>query len=46
MVDYWIPTEKQDVHVKEPYAFLLAGAGVFTTPTLRGSSRSRPTGTA
>ena len=35
-VDYWIPTEKQDVHVKEPYSFVLAGAGVFTTPTLRG----------
>jgi hypothetical protein len=35
-VDYWIPTDKQDIHVVEPYAFLLAGAGAFTTPTLRG----------
>jgi hypothetical protein len=35
-VDYWIPTDKQDIHVKEAYAFLLAGAGAFTTPTLRG----------
>ena len=35
-VDYWIKTEEQDVHVKEPHAFLLAGAGLFTTPTLRG----------
>ncbi|MDQ1493258.1 MAG: hypothetical protein QOD57_1089 [Actinomycetota bacterium] len=35
-VDYWIPTDEQDVHVKEPHAFLLAGAGAFTTPTLRG----------
>jgi hypothetical protein len=35
-VDYWIPTEKQDVHVVEPNAFLLAGAGAFTTPTLKG----------
>jgi hypothetical protein len=35
-VDYWITTEKQDVHVREPHAFLLAGAGAFTTPTLRG----------
>jgi len=35
-VDYWITTEKQDVHVTEPHAFLLAGAGAFTTPTLRG----------
>ena len=36
MVDYWIPTEKQDVHVVEPNAFLLAGAGAITTPTLKG----------
>ena len=36
-VDYWIKTEEQDVHVKEPHAFLLAGAGLFTTPTLRGT---------
>lgn len=35
-VDYWIATDRQDIHVKEPHAFLLAGAGVFTTPTLRG----------
>jgi hypothetical protein len=36
-VDYWIPTDKQDIHTVEPYAFLLAGAGAFTTPTLRGA---------
>jgi hypothetical protein len=36
-VDYWIRTEEQDVHVKEPHEFFLAGAGVFTTPTLRGT---------
>ena len=36
-VDYWVKTEEQDVHVKEPHAFLLAGAGLFTTPTLRGT---------
>jgi hypothetical protein len=35
-VDYWITTEKQDIHVQEPHAFLLAPAGAFTTPTLRG----------
>lgn len=35
-VDYWIPTDKQDVHVKEPHTFVLAGAGAFITPTLRG----------
>jgi hypothetical protein len=37
MVDYWIPTEKQDAHIKEEYTFLLSGAGAFTTPTLRGT---------
>lgn len=36
-VDYWVKTEEQDVHVKEPHSFLLAGAGLFTTPTLRGT---------
>lgn len=36
-VDYWIRTEEQDVHVKEPHEFVLAGAGLFTTPTLRGT---------
>ena len=36
-VDYWITTDKQDIHVVEPYAFLAAGAGAFTTPTLRGA---------
>jgi hypothetical protein len=35
-VDYWITTQKQDVHIKEPNVFLLAGAGAFMTPTLRG----------
>ena len=35
-MDYWIATDEQDVHVKEPHTFLLAGAGAFTTPTLRG----------
>src|SRR5207248_8948699 len=32
-VDYWVKTEEQDVHVKEPHEFVLAGAGLFTTPT-------------
>ena len=36
-VDYWIPTNLQKVHVREPNTFLLAGAGPFTTPTLRGA---------
>lgn len=36
-VDYWILTDKQDVHMREANQFLLAGAGTFTTPTLYGS---------
>ena len=36
-VDYWILTDKQDVHMREQTEFLLAGAGTFTTPTLYGS---------
>ncbi|HEV7862624.1 MAG TPA: hypothetical protein VGR20_07990 [Acidimicrobiia bacterium] len=36
-VDYWIPTSEQDVHLIEPHSFLLAGAGAFTTPSLRGT---------
>ncbi|HYH51533.1 MAG TPA: hypothetical protein VEG38_18460 [Acidimicrobiia bacterium] len=36
-VDYWIVTQNQDVHMQEKNAFLLAGAGTFTTPTLYGS---------
>jgi hypothetical protein len=35
-VDYVIPTSEQDVHLTEPHSFVLAGAGSFTTPTLRG----------
>lgn len=36
-VDYWIPTNLQKVHMREPNTFLLAGVGAFTTPTLRGA---------
>ena len=36
-VDYWIATTQQHVHVIEPHTFTLAGAGAFTTPTLRGT---------
>jgi hypothetical protein len=36
-VDYWIATTHQHVHLIEPHAFTLAGAGAFTTPTLRGT---------
>lgn len=36
-VDYWITTTNQHVHLIEPHSFTLAGAGTFTTPTLRGT---------
>lgn len=36
-VDYWIMTTDQHVHLIEPHSFTLAGAGAFTTPTLRGT---------
>ena len=36
-VDYWIMTTDQHVPVIEPHSFTLAGAGAFTTPTLRGT---------
>jgi len=36
-VDYWLVTSSQNIHVIEPHSFILAGAGAFTTPTLRGS---------
>jgi hypothetical protein len=35
-VDYMIPTSEQDVHLIEPQSFFMAGAGSFTTPTLKG----------
>lgn len=36
-VDYWIPTDHQDVHMQEANTFLLTGAGAFTTETLYGT---------
>ena len=41
-VDYMIPTSEQDVHMIEPHAFVLAGGGAFTTPTLRGTFQVMP----
>lgn len=41
-VDYLIPTSEQDVRVIEPQGFLLAGAGSFTTPTLKGTFQVTP----
>ena len=37
MVDYWIQTSEQDIHIVEAPVFTPAGAGVFTTPSLRGT---------
>jgi hypothetical protein len=42
-VDYMIRTSEQDVHVVEPQAFVLAGAGSFTSPTLQGTFQLTPT---
>lgn len=36
-VDYWIHTSEQDIHLVEAPVFTPAGAGVFTTPSLRGT---------
>lgn len=41
-VDYWIPTTEADVHINEEHNFVLAGAGVFLTPTLRGTFQVTP----
>jgi hypothetical protein len=36
-VEYTVPTSGTPLHVKEAQEFVLAGAGKFTTPSLRGS---------
>jgi len=41
-VDYTIPTTEADVRIKEPHEFVLAGAGAFATPSLRGSFQVTP----
>jgi hypothetical protein len=41
-VDYWIFTPETDVHLKEPQSFVLAGAGTFSTPTLRATFQVTP----
>lgn len=37
IVEYMIPTTATDLHVRESHEFIMAGAGKFATPTLRGS---------
>ena len=41
-VDYTVPTFDADNRIREPHDFVLAGAGAFTTPTLRGSFQVVP----
>ncbi len=36
-VDYTLHTSEADVHIVEPHDFVLATAGAFTTPSLKGS---------
>jgi hypothetical protein len=42
IVDYRIPTTEADVHLNEQHNFVLAGAGAFSTPTLRGTFQVTP----
>jgi hypothetical protein len=41
-VDYTLQTEAMDYHKVEAKRFVLAGAGEFTTPSLRGSLQLMP----
>jgi hypothetical protein len=42
MVDYYIRSGAMVFHIQEAKRFLLAGAGEFTTPTLRGTLQLAP----
>jgi hypothetical protein len=41
-VEYTVPTSGNPLHVKEAHQFVMAGAGSFTTPSLRGSFAETP----
>jgi hypothetical protein len=41
-VEYTVPTMEADNRIKEHHDFVFAGAGAFTTPTLRGSFQVVP----
>lgn len=41
-VDYVIKTPEADVRINEPHEFVLAGAGTFATPSLKGSLQVSP----
>ena len=41
-VDYVIPTTEANIRVQEQHDFVFAGAGAFTTPSLRGTFQVTP----
>lgn len=41
-VDYTFATSGADIHLVEPQSYALAGAGAFTTPSLRGTFQVSP----
>jgi hypothetical protein len=41
-VDYVVPTTEADNRIQEHHDFVFAGAGAFTTPTLRGTFQVVP----
>ena len=41
-VDYTFETSGADIHLVEPQTYALAGAGAFTTPSLRGTFQVSP----
>ena len=41
-VDYVIPTSEATIRIQEPHDFVFAGAGAFTTPSLRGTFEVGP----
>ena len=42
IVDYKVATSGYDIHLVEPQNYALAGAGAFTTPSLRGTFQVTP----
>jgi hypothetical protein len=41
-LDYAFPTSQADIHLVEPGSYTLAGAGAFTSPSLRGTFQVAP----
>ena len=42
-LNYGFPTSQADIRLVEPNSYTLAGAGAFTTPSLRGTFKVAPT---